>query len=119
MPGSGKSSYYQKYLSDHMHVEQDKIGNRTKVLKELDKLLKSGISVVIDSTNPSQKNRLEYYKNAQLYDYNIKVLYFLTNGTGFNKLRVKPVPTIAYHIYFKNFEPPKIQNTPGDIFYIF
>lgn len=97
MPGSGKSSYYQKNLQEHIHIEQDKIGSRAKLLKELDKSLLTGKSIVIDATNPVQENRLEYYEKAQKFGYNIKVLYFLKNGTGFNKLREKPVPDIVYH----------------------
>jgi hypothetical protein len=43
----------------------------------------------------------------------------LTNGTGFNKLREKPVPDIVYHVYFKKLEPPNNENTPGEIIYIY
>jgi DNA 3'-phosphatase len=119
MPGSGKNSYYNKYLSDHINIEQDVLKNRKNILEELDKSLKTGKSIVINSTNPIQENRLEYYTKAIKYDYNIKVLYFLVNGTGFNKLRDKPVPSIVYHIYFKKLEPPTIENTPGEVYYIY
>jgi len=119
MPGSGKSTYYENHLSDHIHIEQDKLGSRPKVLKALDKALNTGTSIVIDSTNPTQEGREEYYTLAIKNNYNIKVLYFLVNGTGFNKLREKPVPTIVYHLYFKKLEPPTVENTPGDVFYIY
>ena len=102
-----------------IHIEQDKLGSRVKVIKHLDESLKSGKSIVIDSTNPTQEGREEYYLKARKYNYNIKVLYFLINGTGFNKLRDKPVPTIAYHIYFKKLEPPTIENTTGELIYIY
>lgn len=118
MPGSGKSSYYNN-LKDHVHISQDKLGTRAKVLKELDKSLLTGKSIYIDSTNPIQEGRSEYYDKAQKYGYSIKVLYFLVNGTGFNKLRDKPVPDIVYHIYFKKLEPPTKENTPGEIIYIY
>ena len=119
MPGSGKSSYYSKHLKEHIHIEQDKIGSRPKLLKELDKSLLMGKSIVIDSTNPDQENRLEYYEKARKNGYTIKVLYFLINGTGFNKLREKPVPDIVYHIYFKKLVPPNNENTPGEVVYIY
>ena len=119
MPGSGKSSYYYKHLEDHVHIEQDKIGTRPKLLKELEKVLLTDKSIVIDSTNPKQENRIEYYEKAQKHGYNIKVLYFLINGTGFNKLRENPVPDIVYHIYFKNLVPPNSENTPGEVIYIY
>jgi bifunctional polynucleotide phosphatase/kinase len=119
MPGSGKSTFYHTNLKEHIHIEQDKIGSRPKLLKELDKSLTTGKSIVIDSTNPIQENRLEYYEKAKKHNYNIKVIYFLVNGTGFNKLREKPVPDIVYHIYFKKLEPPTIENTPGEIIYVY
>jgi bifunctional polynucleotide phosphatase/kinase len=119
MPGSGKSTFYHTNLKEHIHIEQDKIGTRPKLLKELDKSLTTGKSIVIDSTNPIQENRLEYYEKAKKHNYNIKVIYFLVNGTGFNKLREKPVPDIVYHIYFKKLEPPTIENTPGEIIYVY
>ena len=119
MPGCGKSSYYSKYLKDHVHIEQDKIGSRPKLLNELDRFLLTSKSIVIDSTNPKQENRLEYYEKAQKHGYSIKVLYFLINGTGFNKLREKPVPDIVYHIYFKNLDPPNTENTPGEVICIY
>jgi bifunctional polynucleotide phosphatase/kinase len=118
MPGSGKSSYYHKNLKEHIHIEQDKIGTRPKLLKELDKAFLTGKSIVIDSTNPSQEKRSEYYEKAKKHNYNIKVIYFLVNGTGFNKLREKPVPDIVYHIYFKNLEAPTAENTEGEILYV-
>jgi bifunctional polynucleotide phosphatase/kinase len=116
--GTGKSSYYKNNLYDHIHIEQDKIGSRAKVFKELTKSLNTGKSIVIDSTNPSLEGREEYYKLAKDYNYTIKVLYFVKNGTGFNKLRPKPVPTIAYHIFYKKLDPPTVENTPGELFYI-
>jgi len=119
MAGSGKSSYYSNNLQDHIHLEQDKLGTREKVLKALNNALETGKSIVIDATNPKQDNRLEYYKKAADKGYSIIVLYFVKNGTGFNKLREKPVPTIAYHIYFKNLDPPTKGNTPGELFYVY
>jgi len=73
MPGSGKSTFYYTNLKDHIHIEQDKIGSRPKLLKELDKSLTTGKSIVIDSTNPIQENRLEYYEKAKKHNYNIKL----------------------------------------------
>jgi bifunctional polynucleotide phosphatase/kinase len=119
MPGSGKSSYYSKYLTDHINIEQDKLVTRQKVLKQLNASLKTGNSIVINATNPSQEDREEFYRKALEHNYKIKVLYFIINGTGFNKLREKPVPTIVYHKYFKKLDPPTIENTPGELFYVY
>jgi predicted kinase len=46
-------------------------------MKSLKKALETGQSIVIDSTNPSQEGREEYYTEALKHNYTIKVLYFL------------------------------------------
>ena len=120
MPGSGKNTYYNNYLSDtHIIIEQDILKTSPKVMKELSKSLKTGKSIVINSMNQTQEKREEYYEKAAEYNYNIKVLYFLVNGSGFNELREKPVPKIVYHKYFKSLEPPSSDNTPGEVFYVY
>jgi len=45
--------------------------------------------------------------------YDITVIYFVNNGRGHNATRDKPVKDIAYHVYFKNLDPPVEENTPG------
>ena len=120
MPGSGKNTYYNNYLSDtHVIIEQDILKTRQKVMKELGKSLKTGKSIVINSMNQTQEKREEYYEKATEYNYKIKVLYFLVNGSDFNELREKPVPKIVYHKYFKSIEPPSTDNTPGELFYVY
>ena len=77
------------------------------------------MSIVIEGTNTTQEDREFFYNYAIDNNYIIKVLYFIKNGTGWNKLRHKPVPTISYHIFFKKLDPPTPLNTPGEIFYIY
>ena len=43
--------------------------------------INSGISIVIDGTNPSQEDRELFYNYAIDNNYKIKVLYFIKNGT--------------------------------------
>ena len=119
MPGSGKTAYYNNYLTDHIHINQDTLGSKKKVLKMFYTMIKTGRSIVIDGTNPSQEDREIFYKYAIDNNYKIKVLYFIKNGTGWNKLRPKPIPNITYHIFFKKLVPPTILNTPGKIYYIY
>lgn len=120
MPGSGKTLYYEEFLSStHILISRDILKTKQRVLKELEKELTKGRSIAIDNTSPSQEDREVFYKLAQTYGYKIKVLYMLHNGTGYNELRGEDrVPTIAYHIYFKNMVPPTEQNTPGELYKI-
>ena len=91
MPGSGKTDYYNKYLTDHIHINQDLLKTKKKVINTFRMYINSGISIVIDGTNPSQEDRELFYNYAIDNNYKIKVLYFIKNGTGWNKLRPKPI----------------------------
>lgn len=111
-PGSGKTTFYRKYFknrrflsdyNDFLHVNQDQLKTKQKVLSTLKMFLSTGKSIVIDSTNP---DRSEYYKLIK-EPYTVTVLHFVRDGYGWNKLREgnKKVPDIVYHIYYKKFVP--------------
>jgi len=120
MQGSGKTTYYEANLLPlgYIHINQDKLGTKAKVMKLFKESLAKGLNCVIDATNPSLTGRQEFYAFAQNYGYNITTIYFVRNGEGYNKLREKPVPTIAYNMYFKNLIEPDTENTPGSLYQI-
>ena len=118
MPGSGKTFYYNKYLPGYVHANQDILGTKAKVLKLTKESMIKGLNVVIDSTNPGQDRRQEFYNLASQYGYNIIVLYFVSDGKERNKQREKPVPTIAYSVYFKALVEPTYENTPGTLYQV-
>jgi len=118
MPGSGKTTYYQKNLNDYVHINQDILKTKAKVLKKIKETMEKGKSLVVDATNPGQNKREEYYKLAEQYGYNIIVIYFVRDGRGWNKLREKPVPGVAYGSYYKYLVEPRVENTPGDLYQI-
>ncbi len=99
-PGSGKSTFARKYLSDWTILESDVVGKKLKPLAE--QHLKTGQNLVIDATNA---NRDDFNRMAQQYGYTVYNFYFARNGYAFNQLRDKPVPKIAYFVYYKKFVP--------------
>jgi bifunctional polynucleotide phosphatase/kinase len=107
-PGSGKTTYYENNLKDlgWIHANQDTLKTHVKVLKEVESGLSTGKSVVIDETNPSSERRKEYLELAVKYQIPTLIVYFVRNGFEWNKLREKPVPRIAYNMYFKNLIEP-------------
>lgn len=121
MPGSGKSTYYQTKLAPlgFVHANQDILGTKAKVLSLAKNSMEKGLNVCIDATNPGQDRRQEFYNLAIRYNYNIIVIYFVRNGIGFNKLREKPVPTIAYNTYYKYLIEPTYENTQGSLYQVF
>ena len=108
MPGSGKSSFYYRELEPlgWVHANQDTFKTRKKVLSVIDRSLAEGKSVAVDLTNPQRAKRMDYINLANKYGVSSSIIYFVGNGMGFNKLREKPVPQIAYSVYFKNLEEP-------------
>jgi bifunctional polynucleotide phosphatase/kinase len=107
MPGCGKSTYYRDHFSDYVHVNQDTLKTRAKVLKTIKDSASKGLSMVVDATNPALQTRQDYYDLVDGLGYKISVYYFTRDGRGWNDLR-RPnhVPTIVYHKYFKNLDPP-------------
>ena len=106
MPGSNKTSYYNNYLSQLVHINQDTLKTKAKVLTTIKKTLASKQSMVIDATNPSAESRAQYINLAKAQGYNVVIFYFVANGEGWNKLREHPVPRIAYNVYRSKLVEP-------------
>jgi bifunctional polynucleotide phosphatase/kinase len=113
MPGCGKSTYCNEHFSDYVRVNQDILKTRAKVLWAIRNAVAEGKSVVVDATNPALETRQEYYEIVKNMDYKITVIYFVRDGRGWNALRTQKVPTIVYHKYFKNLDPPTKAEIPG------
>lgn len=108
MPGVGKTTFYQNNLAPlgYVHANQDTLKTKDKVLKYVNESLRSGRSVAVDATNPTLLGRREFIAMAATHRVPTMILYFVGNGSGWNKLREKPVPEIAYSIYYKNLVEP-------------
>jgi bifunctional polynucleotide phosphatase/kinase len=120
MPGSGKTTYYQQSLNPlgYIHISRDELKTIPKMKKMVREALFRDQLVAIDATNARQVHRQEYYDLAKEYGYTVALLYFVGDGSGFNKLRDKPVPGIAYGTYYKYLEEPTPENTPGQLYQI-
>lgn len=122
MPGSGKSTYAERELVPlgFEHISRDALGGKARLLKVVGQAVKDGRSLAIDATHSKQEDRQVYYDIARSSGYMVTVLYFVRDGRGWNDLRDKKnrVPTMGYHIYFKNLVPPTAENTPGEVYLI-
>lgn len=120
MPGVGKTTFYQNNLVPlgYVHINQDTLKTKAKVLKAIETALSQGQSVAIDATNPSIATRAEYIALANKYGVSAAILSFVSSGYERNKLREKPVPEIAYSMYYKNLQEPSQQNDNVPIYYI-
>lgn len=117
-PGCGKSTVAQKYAQlGYQIINQDTLKTAKKCINETTKHLANNKCIVIDNTNPSKKTRQTYIDLAKAYSYKIKCIYFnvVTDVCKHNNIYrsiVNPsrevVPNIAYNVFKKNLELPKL-----------
>jgi len=113
-PGSGKSSYVDKVYganTNYFILHGDDYKTVPKMIAAATPHIKTGKSIVIDSTNPSKKKRavyIEFAKSANLVPKCVYMSTSLEDSYERNKQRPedKQVPRIVYNIFKKNFEIP-------------
>jgi bifunctional polynucleotide phosphatase/kinase len=108
MPGSGKTTYYERYLqpSGCVSANQDTLQTFARVLAATESAVTYGQSVAVDCLNPSRDRREKFLSIARRYQVPAMIVHFVGNGVGWNKTRHQPVPAVAYNSYFKYFEEP-------------
>lgn len=110
-PGSGKSSgarhIVEETSGNFVHLEQDVVGSKAKMLRAAREALKAGKSPILDATHGSATNRAPYLLLAAEIGVPCKILWFVRDGRPFNALRPKPVPGVAYAVYSKHFVEPE------------
>jgi bifunctional polynucleotide phosphatase/kinase len=111
--GSGKTYIAIHNFPSYTHVSKDLQGARH--VKVLTTALQEGKSVVIDNTNPTIAGRAEYLRVARELGVPVRIIVVdtpLAECKKRNQLREKPVPTIAYNIYAKNYQEPTDEEAP-------
>ena len=96
-------------------IEQDKCGSKKKAHEQLHQALIGGSSAVIDATHPSRARRVEVLQIAQLYYAAMRIIWLPQSGREANQRRPKPVPSVAYNMYGKNFDDPRQDGLQVDI----
>lgn len=75
--GSGKSTFYDKYLSDsYVRVNLDTLKTRHQENLLISECIRNGKSFAVDNTNPTRADRQRYIPLAQYAGYKI-VGYFM------------------------------------------
>lgn len=70
LQGSGKSTFYEKYLSsDFVRVNLDTLKTRYREKLLVDECLKNSQSFAVDNTNPTRKDRARYISLAKADGY--------------------------------------------------
>lgn len=78
MPGSGKSTFSKKNLSNYKLICGDKFRSQRKMIEEAKKYIKEK-SVIFDGTNGTSKKRKNYIDFAEQNDASVKCVLFNTS----------------------------------------
>ena len=118
-PGSGKSTFINKNLikEDYHIISLDILKTKSKLLKELEKLLIQEKKIIIDNTSPDKESRKVFIDLAHKYKYNVRCFLMKTtenhslhnNMYRFLHKNCNKVPIIVYRTFNKKFEKPKIE----------
>lgn len=114
-PSSMKSSFIKNHLlhKNYKIIDGDTLKTLPKILKQAEKNLMDGNSIVIDRTNPKKEDRVKFITMAK--KYNISVRIFISrisieqamelNAKRFEETG-KKISKIAFYTFRKYFEEP-------------
>lgn len=112
-PASTKSTYCTKTLPDYAVVNQDTLKTAAKCVKECERLLQDGFSVVIDNCNATKEARKKFVDLANTYEKSVACIFVnipKTVSLHMNAYRSqtsdKRIPDIAIHKFYKSLEEP-------------
>ena len=108
-PGSGKSTFAKKKFNGYLILSGDILKTESKILKQLEKGLDEGKSIVIDATNPNKEKRSVFIKTAKKRGISVRIVHITTSieeSLLQNQNRDIKVPKIAFYVYRKKFEKP-------------
>lgn len=122
-PGSGKTTYYNKYFKDSVYINQDILKTKNKCHKIFKDSIKGNTTIVVDNTNPSIEARKFYIDEARSNNKKIVCYNFTTSrkcSEHLNSFRDRlgirsRVPSIVYNIYNKNFIIPSLSENFDEI----
>jgi predicted kinase len=118
LQASGKSSFFRACFADsHEWISKDRLRNNSNPSRRqrqlIEEALRAGRSVVIDNTNPTQRERAELIELARSFGARIVGYYFqsrLADCLERNGLRAgkERVPDVALYATRKKLERPSL-----------
>ena len=116
--GSGKSTSAKALESSgYTHFEQDVLKTAAAVQRAANKALTNKKSVVIDASHSTAEHRAPYIVMAKARGIDCRILWHIRDGRPYNALRPHPVPEVAYAVYSKRFQDPRLDGVPVSLIY--
>jgi predicted kinase len=111
LQASGKSTIAKRQFPNVEIVSKDLCnGSESKERKQLEQILSSGKSVVVDDTNYNRAARAKVIDVAKKYHAKVIGIYVKADKEiclKRNKTRLNRVPEVAIHTTYKRFEEPR------------
>jgi len=108
--GSGKTTLARRLemYNNYIRYSQDEVGTLDQVgrTKEIKGLLLSGRKIILDATHSNSKKRQHWVNLANSINISSCIIWIIRDGRQFNKLREKPITSLAYSQYVKYFSIP-------------
>lgn len=121
-PGSGKTTYAQKELSDHFRLDGDSLKTSDRVCRELRKQLQAGKSCVVDATNVTLERRAAAIAVAKEFNVPVRCILFeksMEDSMEMADQRFKAggpkIPKIAFYKLRKSFVLPSVEEGFSEI----
>ena len=114
LPGSGKTSYYQKeYFNSHLRIALDQLNTRRKMTSLIEWCLVHQMRCVIDNTNVTIEERRELLDRFKSKKYSVKGVFFDVdtakcierNSKRLGKHRIKEV---GIYTKYKELQKPTL-----------
>lgn len=104
-PGSGKSTTAERFRAAGWTI----CAKDDLTPSQMKKCVRDGGNrVIVDATHSSRKSRLEWIGSQPT----AVIWWHIRDGRPFNALRDHPVPPVAYGVYSKHFEDPRLDGIP-------
>jgi hypothetical protein len=98
-------------------LEQDVLKNARAMLRSARNYLGESKSVIVDATHATSESRAPYIALARELGVTCRILWHIRDGRPYNALRTVPVPDIAYSMYSKRFEDPRLDGVAYELIY--
>ncbi len=124
LQASGKSTFYNEYFKNYIHINLDTLHTRNKEKILLDDCIKKELSFVIDNTNPTAEDRERYIEFAKDNGYKLIGYYFQSSVSEClerNILREgkAKVPDVAVLGTYKKIELPSKTEGFDELYYVY
>ena len=111
-PGSGKTTISNTFNKDrYVVISGDEYKTSKKMIKESERHIKNGKSIIYDATNATKDKRSEYIAVAKKYNIEARCINVKTDiveSMFRNNKRDKVIPKITYYVFRKKYQEPNI-----------